>query len=207
MSSPPAQVVFNPDVPGMNSWAQQTRIPLTTAEALGKTYARAHSALKDIRNALVTQYGWAPANPADPRMLIDVVCASPIRSASGAPRTPDLRLQIPLQASSVFTPDRRLQFQQVFHSATFPAFRTSVPPIADLLQLLQCLLTGMLLLVKEEHVPGTGLVRTERALPNAAWMSANQARLVDIFGSSHYRMLFQAASTPEASFKSQVVRG
>jgi hypothetical protein len=205
LPSAPAQVVFSSDVPNMNSWAHQTRIPLTTAEALGKTYARAHGMLKDIRNALMARHGWTVANSADPRMLMDIVCESPIRSSSGAPRTPPLRLQIPQQASSFFTPDRKLQWEMVFHSATFPALRNTVPPIADLLHLLQCLLTGMLLLVKEEMVPGTGLVKTARALPSASWMAANQARLVDIFGPSHYQLLFKAASNNAAAFKAEVI--
>jgi hypothetical protein len=112
-----------------------------------------------------------------------------------------MRLQIPLQASSFFTPDRLLQWQMVFHSATFPLLRHTVPPIADLLHLLQCLLTGMLVLVKEENDPAEGFLKTIRALPPADWVAAHQAQLVDIFGSTQYKMLFKAAGDRRAAFK------
>jgi hypothetical protein len=189
----------------MHSWSQQTGIPLTTADNLGRTYTRAHRMLADIRAVLVSKHGWTQASPADSRMLIDIVCESPIRSATGAPRTPPMRLQVPQQASSFFTPDRLLQWQMVFHSVTFPALRNSVPPIADLLHLLQCLLTGMLLLVKEETVPGEGVYKTFRALPRADWIHANQARLTEIFGSTQYKLLYKAASNNETAFKVEFI--
>ena len=89
----------------------------------------------------------------------------------------------------------------VFHSAAFPAMRHKVPAIADLLHLLQCLLTGMLVLVKEEQVAGEGLYRTIRALPPPDWVSAHEQQLTDIFGSSQYRQLFRAANDNRIAFK------
>jgi hypothetical protein len=89
----------------------------------------------------------------------------------------------------------------VFHGAVFPYLRHSVPPIADMLYLLQCLLTGVFLLVKEEQVPGEGTYRTIRGLPPVEWVTAHEAELVRIFGVPHYRTLFRAAGDRRTSFK------
>ena len=67
----------------------------------------------------------------------------------------------------------------VFHSALFPAMRHTVQPVGDILHLLQCLLTGMLVLVKEDNVPGEGLWKTIRALPPPEWLTNNEMALVE----------------------------
>ena len=86
--SAPPQIVFSREVPNLNDWATRTGIPLTTADALGKTYARAHPRLLRLKAQLLQQYGWREASPADSRILIDIECTSPIRSHGGAPRMP-----------------------------------------------------------------------------------------------------------------------
>jgi hypothetical protein len=62
-----------------------------------------------------------------------------------------------------------------------------------MLYLLQCLLTGVFLLVKEEQVPAEGMYRTIRGLPPVEWVATHEAELVRIFGVPHYRVLFRAA--------------
>ncbi|KZT26228.1 hypothetical protein NEOLEDRAFT_1132252 [Neolentinus lepideus HHB14362 ss-1] len=199
-SAPPPQLVFSSDVRNMDEWANRTGIPLTTADALGTNYARARRWLLSLKAQLI-QKGWRDVTPADPRMLFTIELPTPYRSSSGLPRSPNMRLQLPVNASSFFTPDRRVQWQMVFHSALFPAMRHTVTPIGDILHLLQCLLTGMLVLVKEEETPGEGLYRTIRALPPAEWVSSHEAVLTEVFGSSHYRQLFKAASDHRIAFK------
>ena len=200
MSSPP-QLCFSNDIASMDEWAQRTGIPLTTADALGTNYARARRWLLSIRTQLTQNYGWSDVTPMEPRLLFDIECPSPYRSARGLPRSPNMRLQVPVNASSFFSRERRVQWEMVFHSALFPGMRHKVPVIADLLHLLQCLLTGMLVLVKEEQVAGEGLYRTIRALPPADWVSAHEQQLTDIFGTTHYRQLFRAASDSRVAFK------
>lgn len=201
MPSPPPQLVYSNDVAHMDEWANRTGIPLTTAEALGTNYARARRWLSSIRAQLVQTHGWSDVTPIEPRLLFDIECPSPYRSSGGLPRSPNMRLQIPANASSFFSPERRVQWEMVFHSALFPAMRHNVPAVADLLHLLQCLLTGMIVLVKEEEVEGEGLYRTIRGLPPADWVSANESKLVEIFGASHYRQLLRAASDNRIAFK------
>ncbi|EIM89989.1 uncharacterized protein STEHIDRAFT_145170 [Stereum hirsutum FP-91666 SS1] len=200
MSAPP-EVVFSNDVRNMDEWAKRTHIPLTSADALGTAYARARRWLMALKTQLVQHHGWRDVNPSDSRMLFSIECSPPHRSSSGVPRSPNMHLQIPLNASSFFSPDRRVQWEMVFHSAVFPSMRHTVTPIADLLHLLQCLLTGVLVLVKEERVPGEGLYRTIRALPPVEWVSSHEQMLVEVFGATHYRALFRAAGDKRLSFK------
>ncbi|KAI5124544.1 hypothetical protein M0805_003066 [Coniferiporia weirii] len=199
MSAPP-QIFFSPNVQHMDEWASRTGIPLTSAEALGTLYARAHAWLLTLKNQLIRGHGWREKGN-DPRMLFSIECTPPFRSSGGLPRTPPFNLQLPLHASTFFSPERRIQWEMVFHSALFPAMRHTCQPVGDILHLLQCLLTGMIVLVKEEEVPGEGVWRTTRGLPPPEWISANEAILLQIFGSSHYRKLFRAANDKRLAFK------
>lgn len=200
MASSPPQVVFSPDVRHMDEWASRTGIPLTSAEALGALYARAHRWLSALKMSLVINHGWREVAPVS-RMLFTIECAPPFRSSGGLPRTPPMHLQLPMHVSSFFSPERRVQWEMVFHSALFPAMRHTVQPVGDILHLLQCLLTGMLVLVKEDNVPGEGLWKTIRALPPPEWLTNNEVALVEVFGATHYRKLFKAASDKRSAFK------
>ena len=62
----------------------------------------------------------------------------------------------------------------------------------------------MLVLVKEEEVPGEGVWKTTRGLPPPEWIGANEAILLQIFGASHYRKLFRAANDKRLAFKVQL---
>lgn len=203
MQSPPsstAQVHFSSDVRNMDSWARRTGIPLTTAEALGTTYARAHKWLLALKNQLIQQHGWQEAEPTDPRMLFTIEAPSPWRSQSGLPLSPKQRLQLPMHASSFFSPERRVQWQMVFHSDIFATQRLIVQPISDILNLVQCLLTGLVTLVYEEQLP-QGAYTTTRGLPSAQWINANETALLEIFGRTHFKQLWKASSDRATSFK------
>ena len=203
MTTSPPQVCFSPDVSAMAEWASRTGIPLTSAEAMGTLYARAHRWMIELKLRLTQDCGWREI-PSEPRMLFSIE-GPPPRSANGLPRTPPLRLQLPQHATSFFSPERRVQWEMVFHSAIFPVMRHSVQPIGDILHLLQCLLTGMVVLVKEDNIPGEGIYKTIRALPPAEWISSNQASLVEVFGQAHFKKLFKAASDKRVAFK--LIRG
>ncbi|KAH7916057.1 hypothetical protein BJ138DRAFT_1140571 [Hygrophoropsis aurantiaca] len=199
-SSTTPQVIFSSDVRNMDSWARCTGIPLTTAEALGTTYARAHKWLLSLKAQLVQQHGWKECRPVDPRMLFSIEAPSPWRSPSGLPLSPQLRLQLPIHASSFFSPERRVQWQMVFHSDIFATQRHIVQPITDILNLIQCLLTGVVTLVLEEQLPD-GTYTTSRGLPPSQWINANQAALLEVFGDSHFKQLYKASSRRVTSFK------
>jgi len=199
-----AQVVFSSDVKNMDEWAKRTGIPLTTAEALGATYARAHRWLLSLKTQLIQNYNWNDSRQSDRRLLFSIDSPSIWRSASGLPASPSLTLQLPLHAGSFFSPDRRVQWEMVFHSDIFQTNRKLCPPINDLLSLLQCLLTGMVTLVFEENLT-EGVYRTTRGLPSVEWINANETALVDIFGTTHFKDLWKACNSMSASYKLDVV--
>ncbi|KLO18580.1 hypothetical protein SCHPADRAFT_819594 [Schizopora paradoxa] len=198
MASAPPQLVFSTNVRNMDNWARRTGIPLTSADALGTLYARAHSWLLSLKNQLIQNHGWREKE-ADPRMLFSIECTPPFRSSGGMPRTPPMKLMLPLHASTFFSPERKVQWEMVFHGATFPAMRHTVQPIADILHILQCILSGLLVLVKEEHISNQ-YERTVRGLPPVDWITANEMRLVHVCGESHYKKLFKAANDARVAF-------
>lgn len=201
---PRAEVVFSSDVRNMDEWSRRTRIPLTTAEALGATYARAHRWLQNLRMQLVHHHSWRDTSSSDHRMLFSLETSSIWRSSVGLPAGPALRLQLPVHASSFFSPERRIQWQMVFHSDIFESVRKICPPINDILNLVQCLLTGVVTLVFEERESG-GIYRTTRGLPPASWVNANEGALIEVFGTAHFRALRKACASTETAYKLETV--
>ena len=197
------QVVFSSDVSNMDDWARRTRIPLTTAGALGSTYARSHRWLQQIKNCLIREHGWVEVPTDDHRLLISLESTSIWRSSIGLPAGPKMKLQLPIHASSFFSPERRVQWEIVFHSDTFESMRKICPPISDILNLIQCLLTGLVTLVFEEHLPD-GHYQTTRGIPPVSWISENEAALVEIFGQVHFKALRKACSDTNVAFKLDV---
>jgi len=106
-----------------------------------------------------------------------------------------MKLELPIHASSFFSPERRVQWQMVFHSAMWPSLRHTVQPIGDLLHLLQCLMPGLLLVVQIEDG-----WRTARGLPPADWVKMNEQMLIDILGVGPYKRLSKAAADPKLAF-------
>jgi hypothetical protein len=197
-------VVFSSDVKNMDEWARRTGIPLTTAEALGATYHRAHKWLLGLKARLVHEYNWKESEISDNRLLFSLDSPSIWRSSAGLPASPSLRLQMPLHAGSFFSPDRRVQWEMVFHSDIFQTNRKLCTPINDLLSLIQCLLTGLVTVVFEERLQ-EGVYRTTRGLPSVEWVKAHEESLTDIFGTVHFRNLWRACSNTPASFKVEFV--
>lgn len=196
------QVVFSSAVANMDEWAQRTRIPLTTAEALGATYARAHRWFQRLRQQLITEHNWDDSPTCEPRLLFAIETSSIWRSSVGLPAGPKSKLYLPVHASSFFSPERRVQWEMVFHSDTFESVRKICPPINDILYLLQCLLTGVVTVVFEERLPD-GLYRTIRGLPPVTWVTANEAALIEVFGETHFKALRKACADTEAAYMLQ----
>ncbi|KAF9052607.1 hypothetical protein BJ165DRAFT_1441299 [Panaeolus papilionaceus] len=200
---PRAVVTFSSDVSNMDAWANRTNIPLTTADALGATYARAHRWLQALKLQLVRDYKWTETVPQDQRMLFSLETSSILRSSVGLPAGPKLKLQLPVHASSFFSPERRVQWQMVFHSDIFDSIRLTCPPINDILNLIQCLLTGLVTLVMEETVNGD-IHRTIRGLPTLAWVNANEAALLEVFGQSHFKRLRRACTDTKSAYSLEI---
>ncbi|GJE95112.1 hypothetical protein PsYK624_112920 [Phanerochaete sordida] len=191
------EVVFCCNVAQIDEWATRTGIPLTSAEALGMNYRRARDWMLRIKDELVAHHGWRDLQTPDSKLLFDIETPYP-----GFPLRPNLRLHVPAHATTFFDPDRRVQWEMVFHSGTFHLLRHTVRPISDLLYLLQCLLTGMFQLVMEE-----GGVRTIRGLPPADWVAAHEPELTRIFGAPNHKQLLRAANDQRLAFKLEHATG
>jgi hypothetical protein len=203
--SAPAEIVFSQSVTTMNEWARRTGIPLTpSADALNVTYARARRWLLSVKSELIAQHNFRDVPCDDSRIMFTIECPSPFRSSGGLSRSPNCRIQVPYDASTFFAPKRRVQWEMVFHSATFAYMRQTCKPVADLLHLLQCLMVGVVVLVKEERAPGQPLYRTIRGLPPVEWVSNSRDRLVDVLGGDIYRALYRAAGDKRTSFMLEV---
>ena len=139
-------------------------------------------------------------------MLFIIECPPPFRSSGGISRTPPMKIMLPCDASTFFSPARKVQWEMVFHAATFPAMRFCVQPVADILYILQCLLTGLIVLVKENPAQGgVGYERMVRGLPPVEWIAANESRLVHVCGEAHYKKLFKAANDAKSAFYCEIV--
>jgi hypothetical protein len=198
------QVIFSTDVNNMDRWAQRTRIPLTTADALGAPYAKAHKWLNSLKSTLVHEYKWSQVPSDDPRILFTLETPSIRKSSVNLPAGPNLKLELPVHATSFFTPERRVQWEMVFHSDTFESVRKICPPINDILYLLQCLLTGLVTVVLEEMIDGR-FYRTTRGLPPVKWFSANEGLLADIFDPSHLRALRKACNDTSKAYHLKIM--
>ena len=139
------------------------------------------------RFQLISKFKWRDAPNGDSRLLMSL-CAP----------AGDCYLVLPHAASSFFTPHRLQAF--VAQTATFNLCRNSVPPIADILYLLQCLIPGLLTIDFAENEPGQGKLTNSRGLPPAEWVDANRDNLLAIFGAPHYTLLRNAAATKTAAF-------
>jgi len=188
----------------MDDWANRTHIPLTTADALGTTYARAHRWLQALKLQLVRDYHWEEMPPQDPRILFSVQVSSMWRASVNLPPGPSAKLQLPVHAASFFSPERRVQWQMVFHSDIFANVRKVCPPVNDIFNLIQCLLTGLVTIEYDEELP-QGTYKTTRGLPPASWVTMNEAALVDIFGQARFKALRKACSDPATSFKLEII--
>ncbi|KAH0582219.1 hypothetical protein H2248_011865 [Termitomyces sp. 'cryptogamus'] len=188
----------------MDDWAHRIHIPLTTAAALNSIYSRAHAWFEALKLTLVREHKWSEVPTADHRLLFSLETSSIRRSSTGIAAGPKLRLQLPIQASSFFSPERRVQWQMVFHSDIFDTLRKMCPPVRDILNLLQCLLTGLLTISFEERLPDA-TYRTIRGLPPLEWMIQNKKELTKIFGHEHYQALARASGDTKTSFKLESV--
>ncbi|KAH7107843.1 hypothetical protein BKA62DRAFT_149431 [Auriculariales sp. MPI-PUGE-AT-0066] len=198
----PPEVSFSADVRRLAFWADRAGLQLPgSAEALGVPYARAHRWFLESKRALV-QLGWRETSAAtsDSRLLFSVEFPGP-RTSAGVPRSPPVTLSLPKHPSSFFSPERTLQWQMCFHSTAFSTLRYSIPALNDILFLLQCLVPGMLIGKHVEEFPQEGQIYiTSRSLPNHDWVSANEARLIDIFGQQYYRQLWKAVTNTQMCF-------
>ena len=156
MSDRALTVHYSNEVPNLDEWANRLDMPLDIS-TLSKRYSAAHKYLREMKALLIEKYGWSECTH-DNRLLFTIEAMPPHRSTSGLPKSPLMTVSLPYHLSSFFSPERRVQWQMVFHSALFQTMRHTIPPVGSLFYLLQCLVPGMLVLEKRENKPEGGQV-------------------------------------------------
>jgi len=193
------QVNFSPNVPIMDFWTKRINIPLSPhAKDMDNIYARAHPWLQSLSRQLVNEHQLKLENPSSNRILFSVRVPQnwmKKTASEASPITGRVRvLELPLQFSSFFSPDRGNQWQMVFHSDMFRVLRKLCPPVEDMFRILQCLAPGMFTIVLVSKDEKGVLWRTTNALPDLGWISQNKDRLVSVFGAKRIDRLTKAVS-------------
>ena len=166
-----------------------------SAKELRGRYTLAQPYLVAFAGTLTKVYGWVPARPRDPRMLFSLSGPSPFQ------HYPPVLISIPKDATSFFSPNRITHFQMVFHSSGFQVLRHTIPPIANLLHLLMCLIPGLLTVVHRETL-GRFSLETTRVLPPAEWMTRHRCMLQRVFGENGFTKLLSTANSIPRAFRS-----
>ncbi|KIJ26847.1 hypothetical protein M422DRAFT_191709 [Sphaerobolus stellatus SS14] len=190
-------VEFNNNIPLIDAWSSRLGVHLTP-ESVTEPYRRARPYLMGIASRLLDTGRFNPRPTSkDSRLLWSLECPQPlpIQTRNGFSITPAAVIELPKNASSFWSPDRRVQWEMVFHSAVWPAMRNTCAPLNDLLSLLQCLLPGMIVLAQTEDG-----MKTVRGLPSHHWLEHWQPMLIDIFGYEHYERLYVAAQNIQLSY-------
>lgn len=199
---PSAKVIFSTDVREISTWADRTGIPMITTAALEKTWERAKPWLRILKDQLVQNHHWKELGP-EHRMLFTIESESPWRGSNNIPLSPKLTLRLPSNAASFWSPDRRVRWEMVFHSDIFESQRKLLPPLQDMFNVIQCLITGLVVLMHEERESQVSYV-TSRGLPRVEWVHTNESNLIHVFGKQHYQMLLLACGDPKRAFKLEV---
>jgi len=184
---------WNPEVPHLSFWANRLNLPLDHS-ILAKHYIAAHKLFREIKEALVADHGFVELDT-DSRLLFSL--EFPKKSCY---RGMKAILSLPHHVSSFFTPDRKLQWEMIFHSAPFQNMRSTCAPLARLFYLLQALIPGMFMLVKKDMQPD-GQWTTSRALPPPDWLELNNKIFIDVFNAAYFRQLFKGAQNANLAFE------
>ncbi|TDL15042.1 hypothetical protein BD410DRAFT_778446 [Rickenella mellea] len=202
-TSPPAQVEFHPEIPNLHEWGGITGIPCQDAGILKELegyYTKAKPHLLDLSHQLIGSHGFhQDQSEKNAHYLFAIERESPYKSEGGHNPSPDFRLRLPSEISSFFLPERRTEWQMIFHGAVFPAMRFDTGPVKDLLCFLQCIAPGLVVLSSEDD--RRGKVVTQRALPNQDWVKSKEKVLRAVFGDERYHKLETASGKLEMSFR------
>jgi len=186
-------IQWNPEVPNLSNWAKRLKLPLDH-NVLANHYVAAHRHFREIKDSLVKQHGFVELE-SDPRLLFTLEFPKAVRS-----RGSKATLSLPHHVSSFFSPDRKLQWEMIFHSAPFQHMRMTCAPIARLFYLLQALIPGMFLVVKKDTHPD-GSWTTLRGVPPPDWLDMYHEELLKIFSPAHFKVLYKGAQEPKLAFE------
>ncbi|KAF8514064.1 hypothetical protein JB92DRAFT_2720060 [Gautieria morchelliformis] len=188
-------VDFSTDMSRIQYWGSRMGVDLRDGKQLTEPYAWSQNRLLSLTNLLIDFHGFRLADISDNRMLFALVCDPHAWRVGSIPGLvpPRSRIELPVHASSFFSPQRRKQWENIFHDPLWDCIgNTNVPgsnAVMDLLNLLQCLLPGMFI-VTEVHDSWW----TQRGIPPYLWVLESKDVLVSCLGLARYEELCRAAS-------------
>jgi hypothetical protein len=195
MRSTTINIEFSTDMRRICHWGQRMGVDLCDSKKITEPYAWAQCHILSLVDQLVDFHGFRQADVSDNRMLFALVCDPHAWRVGRVPPVipPRKRIELPVHASSFFSPDRRKQWENIFHSPLWHSiWETSVPganAVIDLLNLLQCLLPGMLIIAEVQDGWSN-----QRGIPPLKWVRESREVLISCLGTERYEVLCQAAS-------------
>jgi hypothetical protein len=189
-------VDFSTNMRRIQFWGSRMGVDLRDPEQLTEPYAWSQSQLHSVANLITEFHGFRRAETSDNRMLFALVCDPHAWRVDSIPGLipPRSRIELPIHASSFFSPERREQWENIFHSPLWHCIgNTNVPgsnAVMDLLNLLQCLLPGMFI-ITEVHDSWS----MQRGIPPYKWVLESKDVLVSCLGLARYEELCKAAES------------
>ena len=189
------EVSFSTDMRRIRFWATRMGVNLHEPKQLTEPYIWSQSHLHHLADLLVDFHGFRPADATDKRMLFALMCDPYAWRVGAVPSStpPRGRIELPMHASSFFSPNRQRQWENIFHSPLWDSIgHINVPgsnTVRDLLNFLQCLLPGVFIIV--ESLDGCA---TQRGIPPSKWVLESKEILVSCLGTERYEALSEAAS-------------
>ena len=186
---------FSTDLRRMYHWGKRMGVDLHDFRQITEPYSWAQSHILMLAELLVEFHGFRQADVSDNRMLFALVCDPHAWRVGKTPTVPPPRkkIELPIHASSFFSPDRRKQWENIFHSPLWHSiWESSVPganALINLLNLLQCLLPGMFLISGAQDGGST-----QRGIPPLKWVLESRELLISCIGMDRYEMLCQVAA-------------
>ena len=195
-------VEFSTDIQQILRWGQRMGVDLREPKQLTEPYAWSQCHLRSMMELLVEFHGCRQADVSDNRMLFALVCDPYAWRIGKVCETtpPRSRIELPINASSFFSPERRSQWEKVFHGPLWDSIGHSnisgCNVARSLLNFLQCLLPGMFI-IAEVHNGRT----TQRGIPPFQWVLEYKEVLVSCIGLERYGALCKAAADSRKVFE------
>ncbi|KAF8507330.1 hypothetical protein BU17DRAFT_100591 [Hysterangium stoloniferum] len=190
-------IEFSSNIYRIKKWCERMGFELWAPKQLTEPYAWCQTHFLTLQDRLVDFYGFNHTNPSDDRMLFAVAFDPQAQRARGMQSLPipTGRIELPLDASSFFSPERRQQWRDAFHGGVWDGLDPVGIPgsntFLDIIYLLQCLIPGMFLFV--ERNDGWSM---QRGIPPKDWIYENKNVLISSIGEGRYERLANAASDP-----------
>ncbi|KIJ44388.1 hypothetical protein M422DRAFT_252396, partial [Sphaerobolus stellatus SS14] len=152
------RVDFSTDMQRILFWANRMGIDLRHPKQLSDPYTWALNHILSLCEQSMEFSGLCAVPPSDNRILVTLLpdpyaprmhAQTDYFNFNPHPNSKGDRIELPVNSTSFFSPNRQGQWEKIFHSRIWESLEqpSFTNPLRDLLHLLQCLLPGMFVLV------------------------------------------------------------